>query len=914
MRSKYLIWSVTVSISLLLAGCTKELSVESHVGSEISVTASTDGGPGTRTTLNGYTTEWKAGDKIGLFSPQAGGVNAAHTAAAAGASTSFNGSMEWGSGAHDFYAYYPHTAGSFAYTAVPVSVPATQTQSAGGNSDHIGALDVMVAAPLKGIGNGGGVSLGFSHVFSLIEFRVVGSGSLSRIQLSSNGGGALTRNGTMDISQATPASGVPYVINSNAAGSSVTLNLSAPVTLTANSATTPALYMMVNPDDFSGDTFTVTATVGGVARTITTPGMDIQRGKKYVFTMDPADADNILRLIPDEGFLAYCNDMMPTWDTNGDGKLSAAEAAAVTDITVQNVDDDMEGYGYNVYSLEGLEHFTGLTDLYAVGLMIDELDVSQNTALQVLQCDLNYITELDLSNNPTLMVVTAVWNELESIDVSQCPLLYYLDVEQNLLEGIDIRNNRTLFEFYCADNPGRDNVFFVEAWFGNNDAADHGFPNNMWVCSADSETVVPLYYSGAIPDIYFSSDYSREGEVTRWNTASVANPIDLVIMGDGFTDQDINSGFYDDVMEQVAENFFYLEPYKSHRHAFNVYSIVATSPNDENYDNPNAVTTFGAYFENRNVTTTVGGDTDKNLQYALEALGGDDRRIDEAMMVVVMNAEDWAGYCSWWTSASWNAMDWGPGYSIAYMPMVYGYQSYQFRNMLNHETGGHGFSKLADEYFYSGTMPTAEKNQMIDYHDKFGWYKNIDFTSNVNQVKWSKLAKDSRFAGESLGAYEGAGTWAYGAWRPTDNSTMNDNTDGFNAPSRESIYYRINKLVNGAGWQYDYETFVAWDMAHPNVYSHSMGGGAGVAAYEGSDARAYGSETGSGVLKAVPRSEPSRAVITDGPWDQSPDVDMSVVRKPIVAKHNGVVTRSGGDRKAGRPVRKIAAVNRTAGQ
>ena len=51
-------------------------------------------------------------------------------------------------------------------------------------------------------------------------------------------------------------------------------------------------------------------------------------------------------------------------------------------------------------------------------------------------------------------------------------------------------------------------------------------------------------------------------------------------------------------------------------------------------------------------------------------------------------------------------------------------------------------------------------------------------------------------------------------WRPTYNSIMRYNTGGFNAPSREAIYYRINKLAYGDAWAYDYETFVAWDAVN----------------------------------------------------------------------------------------------------
>ena len=37
---------------------------------------------------------------------------------------------------------------------------------------------------------------------------------------------------------------------------------------------------------------------------------------------------------------------------------------------------------------------------------------------------------------------------------------------------------------------------------------------------------------------------------------------------------------------------------------------------------------------------------------------------------------------------------------------------------------------------------------------------------------------------------------------------------GFNAPSREAIYYRIHKLAFGTTWEYDYESFVKWDQEY----------------------------------------------------------------------------------------------------
>ena len=95
--------------------------------------------------------------------------------------------------------------------------------------------------------------------------------------------------------------------------------------------------------------------------------------------------------------------------------------------------------------------------------------------------------------------------------------------------------------------------------------------------------------------------------------------------------------------------------------------------------------------------------------------------------------------------------------------------------------------------------------------EQYGWWKNADFTSDPTQVKWSHFLEDSRYANDGLGVYEGAFTYWTGAYRPTEDSIMRSNTGGFNAPSREAIYYRIHQLAYGPDWEYDYEKFVEYD-------------------------------------------------------------------------------------------------------
>lgn len=135
--------------------------------------------------------------------------------------------------------------------------------------------------------------------------------------------------------------------------------------------------------------------------------------------------------------------------------------------------------------------------------------------------------------------------------------------------------------------------------------------------------------------------------------------------------------------------------------------------------------------------------------------------------------------------------------------------------MLHHEAGGHGFAKLEDEYYYEskGTIPSSEISRNIDFRNRYGWGRNVDYTSDPNSVVWSKFISDSRYASEGLGVYEGACTYYKGAYRPTETSIMVGNVGGFNAPSREAIYNRIHKLAYGESWQFDYETFVSWDLS-----------------------------------------------------------------------------------------------------
>lgn len=305
---------------------------------------------------------------------------------------------------------------------------------------------------------------------------------------------------------------------------------------------------------------------------------------------------------------------------------------------------------------------------------------------------------------------------------------------------------------------------------------------------------------------YESTDFSADGKAYTLQTASDGNGINVVLMGDAFSDRQIADGTYENVMKQAADAFFSEEPYTSFKDMFNVYYVNAVSKNEGYVDGGETIFsgTFGG-------GTHVMGNDELCMKYAQTAFNFTNEQMQDVLIVVMMNSTAYAGTCYMYYNTGYTS-DYGRGTSVAYFPIGTSYED--LATILHHEAGGHGFAKLNDEYAYEymGMIPESEIHDEQNMRENYGWGKNTDYIPDPARVYWSKFITDSRYASENIGVYEGACTYWTGAYRPTENSIMNDNTGGFNAPSREAIYYRIHKLAYGESWTYDYEDFVNWDL------------------------------------------------------------------------------------------------------
>lgn len=296
-----LIISILFVFALLISSCIKEeIAEQGRFAGLIKVTGQ-DASTATKTTLDGLATIWNINDEVGIFSPQArtesGGsvavANAMFTATQAAKSSPFTGTMFWGEGAHNFYAYYPYNSeASSDATAVPIALSgSSQVQYPDTPTEHIGKWDFMVATPLTmtglGAGAAGEISLKYNHVFTILEFQIKGTGNLKAIELVTPNPIAFWE-GTIDITQI-PVDGAQYTITKT--GPSTTVKVELLVNTEINQTDALNVYMVIDPGIQAG-ICTINLFDGSNWKRIekVAPEGGFIRGKKYTVPIDATTA------------------------------------------------------------------------------------------------------------------------------------------------------------------------------------------------------------------------------------------------------------------------------------------------------------------------------------------------------------------------------------------------------------------------------------------------------------------------------------------------------------------------------------------------------------------------------------------------------------------------------------------------
>ena len=318
------------------------------------------------------------------------------------------------------------------------------------------------------------------------------------------------------------------------------------------------------------------------------------------------------------------------------------------------------------------------------------------------------------------------------------------------------------------------------------------------------------------------SQYGYEYGEDEWITLQKATKgnkggINIVLLGDGFNAKDIASGEYLKDIKQEVEYFFGIEPYKTYRDYFNVYTAIPLSTES-------GVGTVNTIRYNRFNTTFTGGvglraDYDEVFSYALGAPTVNKGNLNQTLIIIVPNSTDYGGICQMWEDGS----------AIAFCPQsTYGYPL-DTRGVIQHEAGGHGFGKLGDEYIYHNAFIDACGcsccGHVLEFNGakSLGWFDNLELTGKMHSVGWSHLIFDDRYS-DIVDIYEGGYMHNRGVFRSEPNSCMNNDIPYYSTISRESIVKRIKAY---AGETYSFEDFVKNDKRDAGIVESRVFGGNG---------------------------------------------------------------------------------------
>ena len=328
--------------------------------------------------------------------------------------------------------------------------------------------------------------------------------------------------------------------------------------------------------------------------------------------------------------------------------------------------------------------------------------------------------------------------------------------------------------------------------------------------------------SGEIKFLLDGKDYSTrmtveqydyqygDGDMVTLQEASKGNGVNIVLMGDCFDAKDISEGKYLKAMQDAYNYFFDIEPYLTYKDYFNVYGVFGMSP-DSGMGTVNTIreARFGSQY-----TLNEGVAPNFETAFAAACLAPINDDVARALIIMIENSAEYSGLCYMW----------GDGSAVAVVPMSTDPAPYDFRGVLHHEAGGHGFGKLADEYIYhnafiqSCSCPCCKHSGDVSAFHKYGFYSNISLTGDMQSVPWSHMIYDPQYS-NTVDVYEGAFFHTRGVFRSEPTSCMHNNIPYYNAISREAMVKRIKKY---AGETYSFEDFKANDKeALPSVVTKS---------------------------------------------------------------------------------------------
>ncbi|MBQ9173772.1 MAG: hypothetical protein IJ161_08605 [Bacteroidales bacterium] len=541
---------------------------------------------------------------------------------------------------------------------------------------------------------------------------------------------------------------------------------------------------------------------GGLSATVTI--IQEGQGEQEITFTDPVLEALLIDASPYESGL----------DTDWDGRVTNRDLAAFTSVYIG--EESFSRVGGTVRSLEDLKYFTATQSI-----SIDDGGERVSAPLPESISSLSALKRLRISNCGVFGPIPSSYGNLKSLidfDMTGCKIEGEFPTAISSLPKLE-----TLILSQCPLMRGK-----VLLRLSDNSPLSY---INLTECDFESLTVeapseVLLGIADGGRNIYFApqkttsvgnriyrcitdgtAEVHADGETVLYHEATAGPGIDIFLTGDGFTaENNTVGGTMETYLKHCADFMLSMEPFDKLAEYFNIWLIYAHSQKEGtgiSWEDTEGLK-FGCY---QTISSESGYSTaciPKDLDYIKEFVRTATGRT-EGTVAMIMNSPYYGGLCF----QNIGTMS-DPGISVACLPC-----GPPFAYTFAHETLGHGFAHLADEYDSAWSGRTYDKEAW----NSFGMYSNVD---GEYPPRWRSFVEDSRYEGENLGYILTGGS----VYRPVENSIMRSQREEtghrFNAPSREAIWQRVQVLANPDkkwnSWEeyisngYNREEFIRFDL------------------------------------------------------------------------------------------------------
>lgn len=298
----------------------------------------------------------------------------------------------------------------------------------------------------------------------------------------------------------------------------------------------------------------------------------------------------------------------------------------------------------------------------------------------------------------------------------------------------------------------------------------------------------------------YDYEQTEDKEIVLQTAKKGIQEIPLFIVGDGFSAASIADGTYLEQMKQQMEHFFNIEPYRTYRDYFTVFTSIAVSPES-------GIQVASNLLQSNKFNTCLDGyglhtDIEQVKSYA-QKVSSRAANLSRLTILVLANHSAFL---------STTVRDWS-GCNITLSCQSNDSYPYDQRGLIQHELGGANFGYLGVEtvshfdFIRGCTCPGCNALGAFNEAKSKGGFANLSLTGSINTVPWKHLIFDPRYS-DIVDVYEGGYNHQRGVFRSEIKSCMGTYIPYYSTISREAIVRRILSL---AGEEFSFEKFAEKD-------------------------------------------------------------------------------------------------------